>query len=111
MNPFTEYGDVNDKVMVDHQQSEQPYFWLGERFRRNVAEPLRGQLHCLFLRAKTGWFLSADQQKKLEKNRRDVGAEDRSRLGNVVAERFPFLGLPRRRGEMHKKSPEGQDDR
>ena len=30
----------------------------------------------------------------------DVRAEGRSRLGNVVAERFPFLGLPGRRGEI-----------
>ena len=46
LNPFIEYGVVNAQVMVDHQQSEQPYFWLGERGARNVAEPLRGRLRA-----------------------------------------------------------------
>ena len=46
LNPFIEYGVVNAQVMADHQQGEESYFWLGER-PRNVAEPRRGQLHCL----------------------------------------------------------------
>ena len=45
----------------------------------------------------TGWFFNASRRQIVEKGRNDVRAEDRSRLGNIVPERFPLRTIKHRR--------------
>jgi hypothetical protein len=45
----------------------------------------------------TGWFFNASRRQKAEKGRNSARTEDRSRLGNIVPERFPFRRFQKRR--------------
>jgi len=45
----------------------------------------------------TGWFFNASRRRKAEKGRNSARTEDRSRLGNIVPERFPFGRVRQRR--------------
>ena len=51
----------------------------------------------------TGWFFNASRRQKAEKGRNSARTEDRSRLGNIVPERFPSLTLTHRRREIQSE--------
>ena len=51
----------------------------------------------------TGWFFSASQRQISGNNRYTSRTEDRSRLGNIVPERFPLRTIKHRRREIQSE--------